>query len=116
MITHNMRIKQPYFDMIRSGEKIFELRLYDDKRSKIKPGDRIIFSHTDKNGLTTEFPTEVLGLVRARNFNDLFKMVFYGQCGFNSIEQAITTMEQFYPKDAQRKFGVVAIVIKGDRK
>ncbi len=111
-----MRIKQPYFDMIRSGKKLFELRLYDDKRAKIKPGDRIIFSHTDKNGITTEFPTEVWGLVRARNFNDLFKMVFYGQCGFNSIEQAITTMEQFYPKDAQRKFGVVAIVIKGDRK
>lgn len=116
MITHNMRIKQPYFDMIRSGKKLFELRLYDDKRAKIKPGDRIIFSHTDKNGITTEFPTEVLGLVRARNFNDLFKMLLCEQCGFNSTEQAITTMEQFYPEDAQRKFGVVAIAIKGVNK
>lgn len=116
MITHNMRIKQPYFDMIRSGEKIFELRLYDDKRSKIKPGDRIIFSHTDKNSITTEFSTEVLGLVRARNFDDLFAIISFVKCGFNSLKQAITTMEQFYPEDAQRKFGVVAIAIKGVNK
>ena len=116
MITHNMRIKQPYFDMIRSGKKIFELRLYDDKRAKIKPGDRIIFSHTDKNGITTEFTTSVVGLVRAKNFDDLFKIISFAKCGFNSIEQAITIMEQFYPKDAQHKFGVVGITIKGVNK
>ena len=116
MITHNMRIKQPYFDMIRSGEKIFELRLYDDKRAKIKPGDRIIFSHTDKNGITTEFSTEVLGLVRARNFDDLFTIISFVKCGFDSVGEAETIMEQFYPEDAQRKFGVVAIAIKGVNK
>lgn len=116
MKTHNMRLKQPYFDMIRSGIKNYELRLYDEKRAKIQPGDQIIFSHTDKNGITTEFLTEVVGLVRARNFNDLFKMIFYKDCGFLSVEQAITTMEQFYPKDAQRDFGVVAIAIKGVNK
>lgn len=115
-MIHNMRLKQPYFDMIRSGKKLFELRLYDEKRAKIKPGDIIIFSHTDKNGITAEFPTEVAGLVRARNFDVLFKMILYVQCGFDSLEQAITTMEQFYPKDAQRDFGVVAIAIKGVNK
>ena len=116
MITHNMRIKQPYFDMIRSGEKTFELRLYDNKRAKIKPGDRIIFSHTYKNGITSEFLTEVVGLVRAKNFDDLFKIISFAKCGFNSVKQAITIMEQFYPEDAQREFGIVAIAIKGDNK
>lgn len=116
MMIHNMRLKQPYFDMICSGEKIFELRLYDEKRAKIQPGDRIIFSHTDKNGITTEFSTEVLGLVRARNFDDLFAIISFVKCGFNSVGEAVTTMEQFYPKDTQRDFGVVAIAIKGANK
>ncbi|MBD5391505.1 hypothetical protein HDR66_01715, partial [bacterium] len=47
--THDMRVKQPYFDMINAGTKDIECRLYDGKRRKICVGDTIVFSNGDKS-------------------------------------------------------------------
>lgn len=42
-MNHNMTLKQPYFDLIKTGKKTIELRLYDDKRRKININDTITF-------------------------------------------------------------------------
>jgi len=39
-----MKLNESPFEKIRSGEKIIEIRLYDDKRKNINIGDIIIFS------------------------------------------------------------------------
>ena len=37
-----MKIKAIYFDKIKSGEKIYEIRLHDEKRRKLKIGDGLV--------------------------------------------------------------------------
>ena len=41
-----MKLNASPFEMIKSGVKSIELRLYDEKRQKIKIGDTIIFTNT----------------------------------------------------------------------
>lgn len=107
MTVHNMTVKQPYFEYLRSGYKTIELRLYDSKRQLIRPGDEIIFS----NG-NLSFSVKVKGLVRAENFESLFEIIDVKKTGLETEERAIDIMEQFYDKDAQAKFGVVGIVVE----
>ena len=38
-----MKLKQIYFKKIESGEKIYEIRLNDEKRKLLKINDEIIF-------------------------------------------------------------------------
>ena len=48
-MTHNMKLHKRPFDMIENGEKIFELRLYDEKRRAIQAGDEIEFTCSSDN-------------------------------------------------------------------
>lgn len=107
MKTHNMTLKQPYFDLIKCGKKTIELRLYDSKRQQIVPGDRITFQNGDNFNTVN-----VKGLVRAENFASLFDLIDVKKTGLENVDNAINIMEQFYDKDAQKKFGVVGICIE----
>lgn len=105
--NHNMTVKQPYFEYLRSGYKTIELRLYDEKRRKIQPGDTITFTNGDLS-----FQVEVKGLFICENFERLFEFVNPKDTGLETTENAIHVMEQFYDKEAQEKFGVVGIVVE----
>ena len=106
--THTMSLKEKYFNLIFKGEKNVELRLFDEKRKQINVGDTITFI---KSGSDARFDIRVVGLVRAANFERLFDIVNPKKCGFANIDEAIQTMEQFYDKEAQRKNGVIGIVL-----
>ena len=106
-MNHKMTLKQPYFEYIRSGYKTIELRLYDDKRKLINPGDTITFSNGDLTNTV-----EVKGLVRAKDFESLFDIIDVKKTGLEERDRAIEIMEQFYDKDAQDKFGVVGIIVE----
>ena len=105
--THNMTLKQPYFDYIDQGLKTIELRLYDGKRSLIRPGDHIVFQNGDKF-----LEVNVKGLIRAESFDSLFDIIDVKKTGLDNRDNAIKIMEQFYDKEAQGKFGVVGIVVE----
>ena len=42
-MTHEMKLQPKYFDYILNGTKRIEIRLNDEKRKKIKLGDKIKF-------------------------------------------------------------------------
>ena len=109
-MIHNMTVKQPYFDLIKAGKKTIELRLYDNKRRQIQIGDEIVFQNGDNFHRVS-----VKGMFLAKNFEELFKYVDPKFAGMNSIKEAIDIMEQFYDKDAQKKFGVVGICIENKK-
>ena len=46
-MTHFMQLQPSPFEMIRNGTKTIELRLYDEKRRKIRIGDTISFTNTE---------------------------------------------------------------------
>jgi len=106
MATHNMNLKQPYFDLIKNGAKTIELRLWDEKRRKVQPGDTIVFDHGNEC-----FPVTIKGLILAQNFDSLFDIIDISKTGLGDKENALKVMELFYDKSAQDKFGVVGIII-----
>ena len=50
MMVHTMNLQEEPFQMIKEKTKTIELRLYDEKRRTIKPGDMIAFNnnHTEE--------------------------------------------------------------------
>ena len=64
-----MKLNPAPFEMIKSGQKTIELRLYDEKRQLVNIGDEIVFTNT-VTGETLQ--TKVLKLHRFDSFVDLY--------------------------------------------
>lgn len=109
-MTHNMKLNDRPFEMIKNGEKTVELRLYDEKRSKIKVGDTICFkSKKDK------LPATVKALYLFRNFEELYAALPLDKCGYTADELATALpddMLEYYSKEQIEKYGVVGIEIE----
>ncbi len=106
---HKMQLNSAPFEMIKSGEKTIELRLYDEKRQKIKIGDQILFT----DNITGETLNKtVKKLHQFDTFDELYKSLPLLQCGYTSenIDKATPyDMEQYYSVEEQNKYGVVGI-------
>ena len=104
-----MKLNSVPFEMIKSGEKTIELRLYDEKRQQIKVGDIIIFTNT-VNG--EKMCATVKKLHRFDSFEELYKTLPLLQCGY--VPEDVNTahpsdMEQYYSAEEQKQYGVVGI-------
>lgn len=106
---HNMKLNPHPFEMIKSGQKTIELRLYDAKRHQIKEGDAIVFTNTDTGEKMTG---TVVKLHRFATFDELYKALPLLKCGYttDTIDRATPAdMNQYYSVDEQNKYGVVGI-------
>ena len=107
-----MKLSPAPFEMIKSGRKTIELRLYDEKRQLIKIGDEIVFTNT---ATEETIHTQVLNLHRLDSFAELYKSLPLLKCGYTSENVGSATpadMEQYYSVDEQKKYGVLGIEIK----
>ena len=104
----SMKLKKQYFDMIKNGEKTYEIRLYDEKRQQISLGDTIEFSLD--NGLE-KIECVVKETLFAPNFKTLLNFLPIKKVGFESVEKALETCYQIYTKEQEKEFGVIAINI-----
>lgn len=110
-MVHQMNLKAIYFDKIKSGEKIYEIRLNDEKRQLINIGDTIVF----KKELSEEtIVTIVKDLSYFQSFNEMFKTLPVEKAGFEgmSIENVIEIYHQFYSTEDEKKYGIVAIKVE----
>lgn len=107
---HHMKVQTKYYNLLKSGKKVVELRLFDEKRQQIKIGDEIVFSNlSDTND---SFVARVINLYRAESFDKLCQIITLAQAGFTSKEELITVLQEFYPPDSQQKYGVLGIEIQ----
>ena len=109
MTTHNMKLQPSPFEMIKSGKKTIELRLYDEKRQLIKPGDAIIFTNVSTG---EELKKTVLRLHLFESFAELYNSLPLLKCGYTegNVENADPTdIELYYSREEQAKCGVVGI-------
>lgn len=112
-MKHQMKLKQQPFDMIRSGQKTIELRLYDEKRQQVKVNDEIVFSCLDRN--EKPFIVRVIALHRFKDFSDLYATLPLLKCGYTAETISNATpddMNQYYSPEEQSQFGVVGIEIR----
>ena len=110
MNLHEMNLQPKYYDFIKDGTKRIELRLYDEKRQKIKLGDEIEFSKSE----TEKFKAKVIGLIRYQSFEDLFKDFPIEILADKTMtkNELLNVLSEFYTEEKQREFGVVGIRIK----
>jgi ASC-1-like (ASCH) protein len=101
------------FEKIKSGKKTIEIRLYDEKRQKVKVGDIIVFHKLPDN--TETIKVEVLGLSIFKSFRDLFSNFDKSKFGHDrglSIEKEIQMQRAYYSEEEEKKYGVVGIHIR----
>ena len=108
-MKHYMKLKSYPFEMIKSGKKTIELRLFDEKRQGICLGDEIEFTNIVTNEVIT---AEVKALHRFDSFKDLYEGLPLIKCGYteeNVSAASYTDMNEYYPACEQEKYGVVGI-------
>jgi len=106
-----MKLKPKPFDLISSGKKVIELRLYDEKRRRIKLGDTILFSDTERGKSIT---ARVVELYRFDSFRELYEKIPLQLCGYSAEELATASyrdMEEYYSPEEQERYGVIGIKI-----
>lgn len=112
-MKHYMKLWQQPFEMIRSGEKTIELRLYDEKRRRVKAGDEIVFTcpSIDSCFITVK----VIALHRFNGFEELYASLPLTKCGYTAetvTDASAKDMDSYYSLEEQALYGVVGIEIE----
>lgn len=107
-MTVEMKLQKDPFEKIRAGHKTIELRLYDEKRQKLKVGDQIEF--TNMADPSQKILTQVLALHIFRSFDEMFQALPATSMGYGPDQNPDPKdMEAYYSKDEQAQYGVVGI-------
>ena len=111
-MIHELKLQPKYYNYILNGTKRIELRLYDEKRQKIKIGDTIKF--LKEPNLEEAFNVKVIDLLRYNSFDELFKDYDISILADKSEtkEKLKEALEEFYTKEKQKQYGVAGIKIK----
>lgn len=105
-----MKLNSDPFIKIKSGKKTVELRLYDEKRQKLKNGDKIEFTNI-KTGETLVCNVKRLHVFPS--FEELYEHFDKISIGYDEDETAdFKDMEKYYSKEDENKYGTVGIEIE----
>ncbi|MDE1856661.1 MAG: ASCH domain-containing protein [Candidatus Micrarchaeota archaeon] len=112
-MEHKMHLFAGPFNLVKSGKKTIEIRIYDAKRRKVKVGDTIIFEELSPSGRTVK--CRVVGLSIFKSFRDLF-IAFdkskFGHPKSITLAEQLGRMHSIYTKKEEAKDGVLGIHIK----
>ncbi len=111
-MRHTMNLQPAPMQMIRSGRKNIELRLYDEKRQRISIGDTIEFTNTENS--KDVLRVVVKNMYVFGSFDELYRKLPLLECGYTEANIDLASaldMEQYYSKEQQSKYGVVGIRI-----
>ena len=103
-MIHKMKLNESPFERIKNGTKTVEFRLYDDKRRKIKIGDKIEFSKLPE--LQETILVDVIKLYREETFEKLFKKLYTDK---EEIKRKTASMYKYYSPEKEKEYGVLGI-------
>ena len=105
-----MKLDTIYYDQIKAGKKIYETRVYDQKRRKMKLLDKIIFK--DSQDGSRSFEAQIVELSFFSDFRQAIEQVGIKKVlpSARSLDQGVKIYNSFnsgkYERDA-KKYGVV---------
>ena len=105
-----MSVRNKYFELIKSGAKDIELRAYDEKRKKVKIGDKFLLY--DAENPDQSIICEILNMHVAPDFESLFKKIDIKRSGFKDINELMDTITKFVSREELVREQVVGIEIK----
>ena len=107
---HKMKLKNKPFNSILFGNKDIEMRLFDEKRQKIKMDDEIEFTNIDTGKI---FTVLVTNLYKFKSFKELYNNFPKERLGYTRDEISdYHDMQKYYSDEEINKYGVVGIEIK----
>ena len=106
-----MKLKNSPFQKIQGRLKTIELRLYDEKRQKVKVGDQIEFTNLEDR--TQKVLTQVIALHRFNTFEEMFRTLTAESMGYSEGQTPkVDDMERYYSKEEQALHDVVGVEIE----
>lgn len=107
-----MKLRPKYYDFILNGTKRIEIRLNDEKRKDIKIGDKIKF-YKEPN-LEEYFMTEVVEILKFNDFREMIDNLKIEELADEILtkDELLSTLEKYYSKEKQEKYGTLGIRIK----
>ncbi len=114
--THIFHLNAEPFELISSGKKTVELRLFDKKREKISVGDILVFENRDDP--SCRLFARVTDILRKDTFAELFDTSDSELFGFGAGAD-YREMYRYYSPEDEKRYGVLGIkfeLIKGESK
>ena len=105
-----MSVRHKYFELIKSGQKDIELRAYDEKRKKMKAGDKFLLF--DAENPNEYIICEIINMHVAPDFESLFKKIDIKRSGFNNLAELMNVITKFVSAEEVLREQVVGIEIK----
>ena len=106
----SMSLRPEYYEMVRSGEKDIELRLYDEKRRRMRNGDMLlIYNAQNRNDYIR---AKIVRLHIAKSFADLATKISMPRTGFASLNALMSAISKFYDAEIESKYGIVGIELE----
>ena len=106
-MLHRMKLNVSPFERIKNGTKTIEFRLFDEKRQKIKIGDKIEFSKLPD--LQDKLLVDVVELYKEDTFEDLFRKLYSDEI---EIQRKTKAMYEIYSPEKEQQYGILGIKIK----
>lgn len=110
-MTYEMKLKDKYFNLIKDGKKIYEIRLNDEKRQQINVGDIVVFKK--EPNLVEKIDTIVNDLIHFKSFEEMANALPFEKVGFlnRTVEEVVDAYHEFYSEEDEKKYGIVAIKV-----
>lgn len=105
-----MKLTRAPFEQIKSGTKVIESRLFDEKRKKISVGDDIVFTLQDDPA--EKIHVKVIDLHHALSFSKLFNMFPPAAFGGQTAAQLAQQIHTYYSPEQEQQYGVLGIRIQ----
>ena len=104
-MIHKMKLQRIPFELILSGKKKYEFRLFDEKRKMISIGDHIIFSWENYS-----VTTKVTEIITAKTWEELERKIDADGKGDNTPLGEM--MRGYYSDNDESLYGCIAIGIE----
>lgn len=104
----SMSLADPWFNLVKSGQKTIEGRLKKDKFVTIKPNDNwVVFNH-DKS---EHFFIRVNEVISYNSFEEYLSQEGLKRTlpNVRSIEEGVEIYRQYYSEEQEMTYGIIAI-------
>ena len=107
-----MKIQEDFFEQIKSGKKVYEVRIYDESMHKIVVGDTIIFKKLPN--LIDGVVAKVTDVKRFDTFEQMAQILSLSSVGFEkkNASQVARFYRSLYSKEDEKNYGVIAFKIE----
>ena len=108
-MKYNMRLINEAYEAVINGTKRVEIRLLDEKRSKLKRGDTITFTNYDDHNKS--FDVVIIDL---KTFNNINEVIYNYDISLllskeTKREDLVKMFNNIYTIDEQNKYNVITI-------